>query len=61
MIDFINSDETIFEQGPLESLAMKNELIAYKHHNFWGCMDTLRDKKLLTQLWNNNKAPWKIW
>ena len=54
-------DQTIFERTPLEKLAEKGELFAYKHHGFWRPMDTLRDHKLLNDLWNNNQAKWKIW
>ena len=40
---------------------MKKKLIAYKHRDFWYCMDTLRDKRHLNSLWSSKKAPWKIW
>jgi len=61
VIDLIQDDLTIFEKEPLERLAESNELAAYKHLGFWQCMDTLRDKEKLENLWANNKAPWKIW
>ncbi len=61
IMDCIGSDQTVFEREPLEYLARENELVAFKHEGFWGCMDTLRDKNMLTELWNNNRAPWKIW
>lgn len=57
----IADDSTIFEQEPLVSLANGGELFAYKHHGFWACMDTLRDKTRLCELWDRNEAPWKIW
>jgi len=60
VVEFIDGDHTMFEREPLQRLAAKGELMAYKHHNFWQCMDTLRDKKLLERLWKN-EAPWKIW
>lgn len=51
----------IFEREPLENLANNNELNAYKHSGFWRPMDTLRDKKELTEMWMTGKAPWAIW
>lgn len=60
-IDYIKGDSTVWEQEPLQHLAAENELMAYKHHDFWKCMDTLRDKQELESLWTSGKAPWKIW
>ena len=57
----IKDDSTIWEREPLESLAIDGQLMAYKHDSFWQPMDNLRDKNTLQELWNNNKAPWKIW
>ncbi|MEO8168483.1 MAG: glucose-1-phosphate cytidylyltransferase, partial [bacterium] len=50
-----------FEKEPLEQLAAEGQLMAYKHEGFWQCMDTLREKHLLNEMWNNGKAPWKLW
>lgn len=61
VIDFIDGDQTVWEQSPLEKLAKMNQLSAYKHNGFWKPMDTLRDKIALETLWKENKAPWKIW
>ncbi len=61
VLDLIDSDSTIFEQIPLQALAKNGELSAYKHVGFWQCMDTLRDKIALNNLWDENKAPWKTW
>lgn len=61
VLDYIDDDSTVFERTPLERLAKEGKLIAYKHHGFWQCMDTKRDKTLLEKLWNENKAPWKVW
>lgn len=55
---FTNGDQTTFEQDPLISLAERKELVAYKHHGFWKCMDTLRDKYMLNSLWDAGKAKW---
>jgi glucose-1-phosphate cytidylyltransferase len=57
----IEGPDTIWEQKPLKSLADDGELMAFEHHGFWQPMDTLRDKKLLEDLWKNDKAPWKSW
>lgn len=61
VFDFIDSDQTVLEKYPLEELARRNELNAYKHNGFWQCMDTLRDKLLLDELLETNNAPWKVW
>ena len=61
VINRIHSDNTIWEQEPLESLAAENQLAAYKHGGFWRPMDTLRDKITLNELWDRNNAPWKVW
>lgn len=56
--DLIDNDSTVLEQSPLETVALKNQLTAYKHEGFWQCMDTRRDKELLEKLWRNSKAKW---
>jgi glucose-1-phosphate cytidylyltransferase len=61
IIDYIEGDETTFERYPLETVAKKGQLKAYKHSGFWQCMDTLRDKGFLEKLWTENKASWKVW
>ena len=61
VIDRIESDETVWEQGPLKSLSSDGELMSYKHDGFWQPMDTLRDKIKLNNLLENNRAPWKVW
>lgn len=61
ILDFIESDSTVFEQYPLQALANSGKLGAYKHNGFWQCMDTLRDKIALNNMWDTNKAPWKTW
>lgn len=58
---YLNKKNTIFEKDVLSSLANKKKLAAYKHKDFWYCMDTLRDKRYLNSLWLSKKAPWKIW
>jgi glucose-1-phosphate cytidylyltransferase len=61
VLDYIGSDETIWEQEPLMALAKSGQLMVYKHRYFWQPMDTLRDKQSLNKLWNQGKAPWKVW
>lgn len=56
--DFVAGDETVLESEPLEHVAAVGELMAYKHHGFWQCMDTKRDKDFLENLWQEGKAPW---
>ncbi|MEO0376409.1 MAG: glucose-1-phosphate cytidylyltransferase [Cyanobacteria bacterium P01_A01_bin.17] len=61
IFDYIEGDPTQWEQAPLEQLAREGQLMAYKHSSFWQCMDTLRDQRLLEDLWTNGTAPWKLW
>ena len=61
VFDYIDGDDTQWEREPLERLATDGQLMAYRHEAFWQCMDTLRDKKLLESLWEDNRAPWKTW
>ena len=61
LLDYIEGDNTVFEQEPMRSLAALGELKAYLHNGFWQCMDNKREKDLLEQLWNSGKAPWKVW
>ena len=61
VIDLVDDDSTVWEQGPLASLAARGELMAYEHEGFWQPMDTLRDKQLLDELWASGEAPWKKW
>ena len=61
VIERIDDDSTIWEQGPLRSLAADGQLTAYHHTGFWQPMDTLRDRNQLEELWVQAKAPWKVW
>jgi glucose-1-phosphate cytidylyltransferase len=61
IFDYIESDATNLEADVLEQLAGEGRLAAYRHEDFWQCMDTLRDKKLLEGLWQQGNAPWKTW
>ena len=57
----VDGDSSIFEQESLMNLAKDGEVHTYKHHDFWMPMDTLRDKHKLNELWNSDKAPWRVW
>jgi len=57
----VESDETIWERAAVPRLTEDGQLMGYKHYGFWSCMDTLKEKRLLEELWNSGKAPWKIW
>ena len=61
VFDYIEGDDTQWEREPMERLARDGQLMAYRHHDFWQCMDTLRDRKLLQDLWDRGDAPWKTW
>ncbi len=61
VLDYIEDDTTVWERTPMEQLASSDNLTAYKHDGFWQPMDTLREKRLLENLWNSGQAPWKIW
>ena len=56
-----NADDVMWEGSPLEELSEDGQLVAYKHTGFWKCMDAMRDKIELENLWNSNQAKWKIW
>jgi glucose-1-phosphate cytidylyltransferase len=59
-LKYIESD-VMWEHAPMESLAADGQLVAYRHQEFWQCMDTLRDLRYLESLWDAGRAPWKTW
>ena len=61
IFNYIESDATVFERYPLETLTREGQLAVYRHNGFWQCMDTLRDVKYLNELWDRSAPPWKIW
>ena len=61
VLEYIDGDETYWERDPLERLASEGQLMAYRHPGFWQPMDTLREKRLLEELWQSGNAPWKVW
>ena len=58
---YLTDDDSSLEADALEQLASDRQLAAYQHGGFWQCMDTLRDKRLLENLWREGYAPWKVW
>jgi glucose-1-phosphate cytidylyltransferase len=61
VLHYLEGDSTVWEQGPLMSLAEQGQLMAFEHPGFWQPMDTLHDKNLLEKLWQSGDAPWKFW
>jgi glucose-1-phosphate cytidylyltransferase len=61
VIDYIAGDDTPWERDPIQRLAQNGQLMGYRHHGFWSCMDTLKEKNLLEDLWISGNAPWKVW
>ncbi len=61
ILKLIEGDTTVFERGPLEKCAAEGLLRAYRHDGFWQCMDTMREKEMLEELWRTGRAPWKVW
>lgn len=61
IFQYLDGDETVFEQGPMQRLAAEGQLKSFYHDGFLQCMDTQREMKKLEELWQSGKAPWKIW
>ena len=61
IFNYLEGDSTIFEKKPLEKLSKEGKLAAYRHDDFWMPMDTLRDKNVLENMWNEGTPPWKTW
>lgn len=61
VIDYIDTDSVTWEQEPMKRLAQEGQMSCYFHEGFWQAMDTLREKTLLEQMWQEKKAPWKLW
>lgn len=60
-LDYVSGDEVVWEREPIERLAGDGQLMAYRHYGFWSCMDTLKEKHMLEELWASGDAPWKTW
>jgi glucose-1-phosphate cytidylyltransferase len=61
LFDYLDGDKASLEADALERLAQDRQLAAFRHGDFWQCMDTLRDKRVLEELWDSGGAPWKVW
>lgn len=61
VFSYLENDQTVWEQEPLERLARGGEVSAYRHAGFWQPMDTAYDRNLLENLWASGAAPWKVW
>jgi len=61
ILDYLKDDQSSLEIDGLEQLAARGQLMAYRHAHFWQCMDTLRDKRQLEQMWERGEAAWKRW
>jgi len=61
IFNYLEGDQSSLEADALERLAADKQLAGYRHQGFWQCMDTLRDKRLLESLWQEQRAPWKVW
>ncbi len=61
IFDYLKKNSDILEQGPIQKMAKKGQLAAFKHLGFWKAMDTLNDKNYLEDLWLKSECPWKIW
>lgn len=61
VFDYIAGDTTAWESEPLSRIAVDGQLMAFPHEGFWQPMDTIREKRLLQELWVSGKAPWKVW
>jgi glucose-1-phosphate cytidylyltransferase len=60
VLDLIEDDDTSWEHGPMMELVRQNQLMAFRHHGFWRCMDTQAERNQLEQLWQRGQAPWKV-
>ena len=61
VFDYIEDDKSVFEREPVEKLASDGQLMGYRHYGFWSCMDTLKEKNYLEELWGSGNAAWKVW
>ena len=57
VMDYVEGDEAIWERDPVEQLAHDGQLMGYRHYGFWSCMDTLKEKTLLEELWTSGNPP----
>lgn len=60
-LDYVEGDSSVWEHGPVDRLASAGQLVGYRHNGFWSCMDTLKEKNYLEELWATGQAPWRVW
>ena len=60
-LDYVDGDSSVWEHGPVDRLADAGQLVGYRHNGFWSCMDTLKEKNYLEELWASGQAPWRVW
>jgi len=60
VIEYIENDDSMWEREPMEKLAKDGQLMGFRHNGFWSCMDTLKEKNMLEELWNSGKPPWLL-
>ncbi len=61
VFDYIDGDETMWEREPMRRLTEAGQVMVYRHHSFWQCMDNPREQEMLEKIWATGKAPWKSW
>jgi len=61
VLEYIDSDRSMFEEQPIQSLVQRDQLAAFRHESFWQCMDYPSEHELLERLWASGRAPWKLW
>ena len=61
VLDYLEDDNSVWEHGPVDRLARDGQLVGYRHDGFWSCMDTLKEKNYLEDLWASGQAPWRVW
>lgn len=61
IFDYLSGDEAVFEKDVLERIASEGNLMSYVHKGFWQCMDSIREKQLLEEIWEKGNVPWKRW
>ncbi len=61
VLDYLDGDDCVLENQPLEQLVKEQQLVAYRHEGFFFAMDTYREYLYLNQLWDGGQAPWKTW
>ena len=61
VFDYISGDDTVWERESVERLALEGQLAGYRHFGFWSCMDTLKEKQMLEDIWASGDVPWRVW